>query len=256
LSACIKDKTNAMRVILVEHDQYRRDTLVDELSKQGFVVQSFAHGASLLGSLGTAIDADIIILDWSLPKTSDIDLLPQLRRLGINVPVVFLAAHNRIAHESLAFEGGAMDFIDKSRGVELLVNRLKVVVQAIKPEADLQPNKCTICGKLVLRPDLSRAYWNEIDVGLTAAEYKIVHLLALDFGRHVSYGAIYDHLHNEGDTARSEVLNRRMSVRSAVKRIRTKFRNCDPTFAEIESYAAFGYRWGAPEPPAEQGRSM
>jgi two-component system response regulator ChvI len=35
-----------------------------------------------------------------------------------------------------------------------------------------------------------------------------------------------------------------MNVRSSIKRIRNKFRECDPAFAEIENYAGFGYRWG------------
>jgi hypothetical protein len=33
----------------------------------------------------------------------------------------------------------------------------------------------------------------------------------------------------------------RANVRSAIKRIRNKFRACDPTFDEIENYTGFGY---------------
>ena len=36
------------------------------------------------------------------------------------------------------------------------------------------------------------------------------------------------------------------NVRAAIKRIRNKFHECDPTFVEIENYAGFGYRWGTP----------
>jgi two-component system, OmpR family, response regulator ChvI len=32
-------------------------------------------------------------------------------------------------------------------------------------------------------------------------------------------------------------------VRSAIKRIRNKFHDFDPTFDEIENYQGFGYRW-------------
>jgi two-component system response regulator ChvI len=32
-------------------------------------------------------------------------------------------------------------------------------------------------------------------------------------------------------------------VRSAIKRIRTKFRDFDPSFDKIENYAGFGYCW-------------
>src|ERR1700730_6926688 len=105
------DKADAIRVLLVEDDQSYRDILSDELSERGFAVHSFADGASLLGSLNTAIDADVIILDWGLPKTLGIDLLPQVRRRGVNLPVVFLTGRALHAHESLAFDRGAIEFI-------------------------------------------------------------------------------------------------------------------------------------------------
>jgi hypothetical protein len=35
----------------------------------------------------------------------------------------------------------------------------------------------------------------------------------------------------------------RQNVRSAIKRIRNKFRDLDPTFDGIETFTNFGYRW-------------
>ena len=55
-----------------------------------------------------------------------------------------------------------------------------------------------VCGKLVLNPNVSRAYWADRDVGLTRGECNIVHLLASNAGRWVTYRAIYDRIHYEG----------------------------------------------------------
>lgn len=235
-----------IRVLLVEDDQIYREILSDELSEQGFVVRSFGDGTSLLDSLDTAVDADVIILDWSLPKPSGIDLLPQLRRRGVNLPVVFLTGRALPAHESLALDRGAVDFIDKARGVEILVRRLKRAVGAGQPAADRQSNKRIVCGRLELRPSVSRAYWDGVDVGLTLGEFNIVHLLVSNVGSYVTYRAIYDRLHYEGFIAGTGDDGYRANVRSAIKRIRNKFRECDPAFVEIENYTAFGYCWGRP----------
>src|SRR6202022_688670 len=78
------------RVVLVESDQYYREALTVELLRQGFVVHAFTDGASLLGSLATAVDADLAVLDWDLPKMPGIKLLAELRQHGVNLPVVFL----------------------------------------------------------------------------------------------------------------------------------------------------------------------
>ena len=148
----------------------------------------------------------------------------------------------------MAFERGAIDFIDKTRGGEVLVRRLRLVVASTRPAAtDLQPDERLVCGRLVLRPTIGRAYWNDVDVGLTIGEYNIVHLLASNVGRYLSYRAIYDLMHYEGFIAGSGTDGFRANVRSVIKRIRNKFRACDPAFDEIENYNGFGYRWRKPD---------
>jgi two-component system response regulator ChvI len=250
------------RVVLVESDQYYREILTFELLCQGFVVHAFADGASLLGSRASVVDADLAVLDWDLPNMPGIKLMAQLREHGINLPVVFLTGkviagneHERCllaprealnAYECMAFDHGAVDFIAKSRGREVLVRRLRNVVELAKPKSDLPVQKRLACDKLLLKPETSRALWNGVDVDLTLGEYKLVHLLVSNAGSFVTYRAAYDRLRFEGFIAGSGKDGFRANVRSAIKRIRNKFRACDPTFDEIENYTGFGYCWRKP----------
>lgn len=236
----------AIRILFVEDDDYYREVLERELAEHGFAIRSFADAASLLDSIELAADADVILLDWALPRTSGIDLLPQLRRRGVNLPVVFLTGRALTERESLAFDRGAIDFIDKARGVEVVVRRLKRVVDTARSAAQPNSEKLLVRGKLVLKPSVSRATWGDVDVGLTVGEYNIVHLL-VSSGRYVTYRAIYDCMHYVGFFAGSGDDGYRANVRSAIKRIRNKFRELDPTFGEIENYTAFGYCWGKPD---------
>jgi two-component system response regulator ChvI len=245
-------RTGGIRILFVEDDEDYREALGADLSERGFVIQSFADATSLLDSFGSA--AEVIILDWKLPRTSGIDLLGQLRRQGVNLPVMFLTGLASTVHETLAFDRGAIDFIDKSRGVDVLVSRLKRIVESYKPIADRRADKFIACGKLVLKPEISRAYWNGVDVGLTIGEYKIVHLLATSAGRYITYRSIYDRLTYEGFIAGVGNTGYRTNVRSAIRRIRNKFRACDPAFGEIENHTAFGYCWGSPAGDSKEGR--
>jgi two-component system response regulator ChvI len=255
-------KAEIRRVVLVESDQYYREVLTVELLRQGFIVYAFADGASLLGSLATAIDADLAVLDWDLPKTPGIKVLAQLRQHGVNLPVVFLTGkviagneHERCllaprealnAFEKMAFDHGAVDFIAKSRDRQVLVRRLRSVVELARPrtKTDLPVQERLACGKLLV--ESSRAYWNQVDVGLTLGEYNIVHLLASRAGSFVTYRSVYDRLRYEGFIAGTGADGYRANVRSAIKRIRNKFRACDPAFDEIENYTGFGYCWRKP----------
>lgn len=236
-----------IRILLVEDDEDYREAVAGDLADRGFVVHSFADASSLLDSFDGAVESEVIILDWKLPNTSGIDLLGQLRRRGVNLPVVFLTGLASTARETLAFDRGAMDFIDKARGVDVLASRLKCIVTC-RRIADRQSDNFIACGKLILKPEISRSYWNDVDVGLTIGEYRIVHLLATNAGRYITYRSIYDCLTYEGFIAGVGNTGYRVNVRSAIKRIRNKFRACDPTFDEIENYTAFGYCWAGPWP--------
>jgi two-component system response regulator ChvI len=240
---------DAIRVLLIEDGLIEdgaigRGFLTDELSRQGFAVRNIA---SLAGAPDAARDADVIVLHCDRAKISSIELLVKLHRQGVNVPVVLLTGQPLPAHECLALDKGAVDVICKSRGSEVLGRRLKSVVKASTDQ--LRSCGPMICGKLALRPDVSRsqAYWNNVDLGLTLGEYNIVHLLASNVGRYVTYRAIYDRLHHQGFLAGSGNDGYRANVRSAIKRIRNKFRECDPAFVEIENYTAFGYCWKKPD---------
>jgi two-component system response regulator ChvI len=250
------------RVVLVESDQYYREMLTGELLRQGFVVHAFTDGASLLGSLATAVDADLAVLDWDLPRMSGIKLMAELRRQNVNLPVVLLTGqviagdgNDRCllaprqaldAYECMAFDQGAVDFIPKSRDREVLVRRLRNVVELVKPKANAALEERLACDRLRLKPETSRAFWNGVDVDLTLGEYNIVYLLASKAGSFVTYRAVYDRLRYEGFIAGTGEDGFRANVRSAIKRIRNKFRACDPTFDKIENYTGFGYCWKKP----------
>src|SRR3981081_662729 len=143
-------KAELRRVVLVESDQYYREVLTGELLRQGFVVHAFADGASLLGSLATAVGAELAVLDWDLPKMPGIELLAQLRQRGVKRAVVvradeviagdhndrcLLAPQKSLdAYECMAFDQGTVDFIAKSRDRQVLVRHLRSVVELAKPK--------------------------------------------------------------------------------------------------------------------------
>jgi two-component system response regulator ChvI len=236
-----------IRVLHVEDDPSYREAIADQLSDHGFVVRSFADAKSLADGLAVSSEADIILLDWDLPDVSGIELLVALRQCGVNLPVVFLTGYGFTPQENLAFETGAVDFIDKARGVEILVRRLRrLLLKAPKSAAAPPSASLVVCGKLVLNPNVGRAYWNDFDVGLTLGEYNIVHLLASNAGRWVNYRAVYDRVHYEGFVGGSGTNGYRTNVRGIIKRLRKKFLRHDETFAEIENFVGFGYRWAKP----------
>jgi two-component system response regulator ChvI len=236
-------REETVRLIFVDDNDDYREAASAELVDLGFVVESFADGPSMLASVADGIVADVIVLDWSLPAMSGIDLLPRLRREGIQLPVVFLTGRSSQSHERLAFDRGAIDFVDKSRGVPILAKRIRAIVESSKRPVELEVEETQHFGRLLLKPRVSQAFWDLIELNLTVSEFNIVRMLVSKAGNYATYRAIYDCMRHVGFIAGSGEHGYRINVRSSIKRIRNKFLLIDPEFAEIETYASFGYRW-------------
>ena len=163
------------------------------------------------------------------------------------VPIVLLTGEASPVREGLALGKGAINVNGQSRSSDVLARRLKDVVKAFGRHGRAAARRTMTCGKLLLRGYIGRAYWKDADLGLTLGEYNIIFLLASNAGRYVTYRAIYDRLHYEGFIAGSGNDGYRANVRSAIKRIRNKFRAIDAAFDEIENYNGFGYCWREPD---------
>ena len=232
-----------VRIALVDDDVDFLDAASFSLSDLGFEVVPLRDGASLVDFFDQGHMADVVVLDWRLPRGAGIDLLPKLRRRGIQLPVVVLTGIATVQNESVALERGALDFVDKGRGIEILARRIRLILETGRRLPDQPAEQHITLGPLALRPKVSRAFWNDADVDLTATEFRIVQLLVNAAGEYVSYRAIYDCVHSAGFFAGCGEDGIRTNVRSLMKRIRNKFKVYDADFAQIENFSTFGYRW-------------
>jgi two-component system response regulator ChvI len=232
-----------IRVVLVDDDDGFCELAAGELEYLGFEVDTYCSGKALLESRTKRPGADVIVLDWNLQSELGLDLLRKMRKQGISEPVVFFTGLPTTTYEMAALDGGAVDFVDKARGMPILAKRLRRIVEWKKLQAGSSLQKSLRVGRLTLRSEVAGAFWEDDNVGLTLTEFNVVYLLASRMGEYVAYRAIYDCVHHEGFVAGDGDNGFRTNVRSLIKRIRNKFRALDADFSEIENFAALGYRW-------------
>jgi len=234
-------------LLLVDDDDDFRESLGLNLIDEGYRVTSLGSGHDALAYLEDGGAADVVLLDWRMPDLTGLEVLRRLRRAGITVPVIFLTVLSDDIYEEAALAGGAVDFIDKSRRLPILLKRLELIAEGVRPSADSDPRSMPTLrrGPLELRFDMNRALWGGRTVDLTLTEFKIVTLLAEKAGQDVGYREIYDLVHGKDFIAGHGAEGYRANVRTFIKRIRKKFRDGDPAFDHIENYAGFGYRWTA-----------
>jgi two-component system response regulator ChvI len=237
----------AIRIVLVDDDDSFRESLGLNLVDEGFDVLNFSRGEPALEYFRGGGEADVILLDWRMPGMNGLEVLRHLRRAGTTTPVIFLTVLSDDIYEEAALEGGAIDFIDKSRRLSILLKRLQLITEGIRslpePEVKRSSGDGTALGRLELRFDISRASWSGTTLDLTLTEFKIVALLASRAGEDVGYREIYDLVHGKDFVAGYGAEGYRANVRTFIKRIRKKFRDVDAEFDQIHNYAGFGYRW-------------
>jgi len=233
-------------VVLVDDDEHYREVLSADLVDRGFSVSCYTNGPAFLEALSNGIDARIALLDWAMPEMSGFELLGALRARGIGLPVVFLTGYSSIELELLALAHGAIDFVDKARGIEVLAHRLRVILERQRHMPAPTMPEVERHGELTLYPLTARALWQRQDIGLTVTEYKIVRLLVSGAGIQ-SYRTIYDTARYSGFIAGSGALGYTINVRSLIKRIRGKFLVVDPHFSQIKNVHRIGYRWLDPQ---------
>ncbi len=237
------------RVALVDDDDLFRESLGLNLGDEGYEVIAFDRGEPALEFFAAGGAVDIVLLDWRMPKMDGIDVLRQMRTRGIDAPVIFLTVLSDQIYEEAALAGGALDFVEKSRSLSILLKRMRLILDGNKGGAEDgeggQPSHTL--GRLELRLDTSRAFWMGTRIDLTLTEFNIVKAMATCPDEDVSYREIYDLVHGKGFQAGYGPSGYRANVRAFIKRIRQKFRAVDAGFACIENYPGFGYRWGRSE---------
>ena len=245
-------REDAVNVLLIDDDSLYRESIVPNLEDHQLAVDHFADGNEALKWLVDGHTCDVVLLDWHMPTISGAEVLKKLRLLGFNLPVVILTAFASEKNEVIALDGGAVDFMDKSRSSSVIARRLRVVAEGAKGSGPkLAKGEALDLGSLHLNLKVDRAQWKGQSVPLTVVEFNIVRLLASRAGEDVTYREIYDVVRGKEFFAGDGILGHRTNVRSLIKRIRQKFRQLDDSFGAIENYPAFGYRWvpdGAYEP--------
>jgi FixJ family two-component response regulator len=115
-------------VLVVDDDDSMREAIERLLGAAGFASAGYASAEALLagGGIGNAL---CIISDIKLPAMSGLDLLTELRRLGLLTPVILITAHDCAAVRNDAKQHGATAYLAKP----FMSRALLAAIDGIRP---------------------------------------------------------------------------------------------------------------------------
>src|SRR5919206_936724 len=108
------------KVLIAEDDAAIRTVVSRALIRHGYDVQATSVASSLWKWIAAG-EGDVVITDVALPDENSLDLLPRIRTLRPDLPVIVMSAQNTLLTAVRAAERGAFEYLPKPFDIGNLV---------------------------------------------------------------------------------------------------------------------------------------
>ena len=168
------------KILIVEDDKILNKGVTFALKKEGSEVVS-AYSKSEGNEIISKDKIDFLLLDINLPDGNGLDFCREVRD-KVNIPIVFFTANDTEEDMVKGFESGCDDYIAKPFSVEVLRHKINAI---LKRNKIVNKNLFEYNG---LKIDFDRMSVDILgnEINLTATEYKLLELLAINKGKVVT----------------------------------------------------------------------
>ena len=220
-----------MRLLIVEDDPVLQASLAEQLRDAGHAVDTAGDGKEGL-YFAEEFKPDLAIIDLGLPIMSGMDLIRTIREKELSFPILILTARDRWQEKVDGLSSGADDYLTKPFQLEELIARVSALLRRAAGFA----SPVISCGQVSMDTSAQCVRVDDVDVVLTAFEYRLLECLMLSAGRVISKSELTDRLYDQDFERDSNV------IEVLVGRLRRKL---DPENSTnpIETLRGRGYRF-------------
>lgn len=164
------------KILIIEDDETIKIGLKYYLEQESFDVLLAGTGEEALTKIKNNMDIEIILLDINLPDANGFDLFKDIKKIK-NFPIIFLTANDLEISIVMGIDMGADDYITKPFKARELISRINSVLRRTSSS-----DNSSIIKLADISIDMKQAkvFKGNLDVMLTALEYKILLALALN----------------------------------------------------------------------------
>lgn len=116
------------KILIIEDEESLRNTLKLNLELEHYSVETCNNGKDAIEFI-KSVKLDLILLDIMMPTISGIDVYKEIRRKGINTPIIFLTAKNNVQDKIEGLKLGADDYITKPFDLEEVLLRINLALK-------------------------------------------------------------------------------------------------------------------------------
>ncbi len=215
-----------MRILLVEDDEQLGESLHQALIVAHYACDWIKRGDHVLTAI-TSTHYDLLIMDVGLPGRSGLEVLGDIRKKQIRVPVLLLTANDSTHDKVVGLDAGADDYLTKPFDLDELYARIRMLLRRVT-EHD---QNILQCGAISFDCNAREIFQDDKLVELTETELAIMELLIRNSEHYVSTARLEDSIYSWGKEIESN------TVQVYISRLRKRFGN-----ELIETKRGIGYR--------------
>ncbi len=178
-----------MRILVVEDEDVLAQALVEVLEDEFYAVDRAGDGETA-SELAEVNEYDLIVLDWTIPPPTGIELLRAWRRAGRDTPVLMLTGRSAVNDKVDGLDTGADDFLTKPfQLLEFLARVRSLLRRRAKP---LQSTLSA--GDLVMDRAARRVTVGERSLDLSPKEFALLEYFLNHKDQVVTRSELTDHV--------------------------------------------------------------
>jgi len=223
------------RILVVDDEAHLAAGIGENLEAEGYRTEVAHDGAAGLERL-RAEPFDLVVLDVMMPNMDGVELCAQLRREGIQTPVLFLTVKGAAEDRVRGFEAGGDDYLSKPFHLKELLLRVAAILRRSSwYQASGAP--LTFGGNSVDFKTYEARAWDGTEHSLTHKEAMILRVLADRPGHIVTREEILDRVWGY------EVFPSTRTIDNFIVRLRKRFERNAEEPAHFHTVRGVGYRF-------------
>jgi DNA-binding response OmpR family regulator len=195
-----------MKILLVEDEPKVNQFVKKGLEQNGYSVDSTTNGSVAI-EMAAVTNYDLVILDLMLPGQSGFEVLENMKRFNIKMPVMILSALSGSEHVIEGLDKGAVDYVKKPFDFGEFLARVRVITRKGEPK---RPTQLAIAN-LELNLLARKVMYCEQEVELTKREFLLLEYLMLNCNRILSKTEIAEKIWEVNFDGNSNVIEVHMS---------------------------------------------
>ncbi len=119
------------RILIADDDRAIRTVLTQALGRAGYDVRCTSNAASLWRWVSEG-EGDLVITDVVMPDENGLDLLPRIKRIRPDLPILVMSAQSTLLTAIKATERGAYEYLPKPFDLKELINVVGAALETSK----------------------------------------------------------------------------------------------------------------------------